>query len=152
MADSITREQVLQFRVRAQQLDRERLQAGEAAVLDFGVQDTGPDGGPWALAIRGVDVSGVPGDDLATVWTLRGAPHIYRRADLPAAAAATWPFSDAGKRIFDAAKPLKAVGIGNLEALDAVAAAMRSIVTEPMVKGEVSTRLTPLMDEPYRRF
>ena len=28
---------------------------------------------------------------------------------------------------------------------------MRAVVTEPMVKGEVSTRLTPLLDEPYLR-
>ncbi|HEV2928987.1 MAG TPA: crosslink repair DNA glycosylase YcaQ family protein, partial [Propionibacteriaceae bacterium] len=28
---------------------------------------------------------------------------------------------------------------------------MRTVVTRPMVKGEVSTRLTPLLDEPYRR-
>ena len=154
MADSITREQILQFRVRAQQLDAESRAIADVAVLDFGVQDTGPDGGLWALAIRGVDVSALSTDELATAWTLRGAPHIYRRADLPGVAAATWPFSnaDAGKRIFDAAKPLRQAGIGNLDALDAVAAAMRSIVTQPMVKGDVSTRLTPLMDEPYRRF
>ena len=84
-----------------------------------------------------------PADDLATVWTVRGAPHVYRRADLPGVAAATAPFSDAdaGKRIYDASKPLKAAGIANLAALDAVADAMRSIVTAPMVKGECPARL-----------
>lgn len=154
MADAIAREQVLPFRVHAQQLDSEATGVADAAVLDFGVQDTGPDGGLWALAIRGVDVSALSGDEFATVWTIRGAPHLYRRSDLPVVAAATWPFSDsdAGRRIFDASKPLKQAGIGNLEALDAVAAAMQTIVTEPLVKGEVSTRLTPLMDKPYRRF
>ena len=88
------------------------------------------------------------------MWTIRGAPHVYRRADLPGVAAATAPFSDAdaGKRIFDAAKPLKAAGIPNLAALDAVADAMRSIVTAPMVKGEMSTRLTAVLAEPYLRF
>jgi hypothetical protein len=88
------------------------------------------------------------------VWTIRGAPLVYRRAALPAGAAPPAPFSDAdaGKRIYDASKPLKAAGIPNLVALDAVADAMRSIVTEPMVKGEMSTRLTAVMDEPYRRF
>ena len=88
------------------------------------------------------------------MWTIRGAPHVYRRADLAGVAAATAPFSDAdaGKRIFDASKPLKAAGIPNLAALDAVADAMRSIVTAPMVKGEMSTRLTAVLDEPYLRF
>jgi hypothetical protein len=150
---SVAREQVLGFRVRAQQLDRDAGRLEDTAVLDLGVQDTGPDGGLWALAIRGVDVSGV-GDELATVWTVRGAPHRYRRSDLPAVAAATAPFSDAdaGKRIYDASKPLKAAGISNLAALDAVADAMRSIVTAPMVKGEMSGGLTRRLDEPYLRY
>jgi hypothetical protein len=154
----VSRAQVLSFRVRAQQLDREpggdRRRLADTAVLDFGVQDTGPDGGRWALAVRGVDVSAVPDDDLVLLWTVRGAPHHYRRADLSGVAAAVAPFSDAdaGKRIYDATKPLAAAGIGNLAALDAVAAAMRSVVTRPLVKGEVSTRLTALMDPPYLRF
>jgi Winged helix DNA-binding domain len=151
---SINRKQVLSFRVRAQQLDRPHGRLSDTAVLDIGVQDTGPDGGLWALANRGVDVSTVSAKDLATLWTIRGAPHLYRRRDVPAIATAVEPFSDedAGKRIFDAAKPLKATGISNLAALDTVAAAMRSIVTKPMVKGEVSTRLTVMMDEPYLRY
>jgi len=149
-----TRAQVLGFRMGAQQLDRDGGDLADTTVLDIGVQDTGPDGARGALTLRGVDVSGPGGDDLVLVWTLRGAPHAYRRADLPYVAAAVEPYSDAdaGKRIFDAAKPLKEAGIGNLEALDAVATRMRSLVTRPMVKGEVSSRLTPLMDEPYRRF
>jgi hypothetical protein len=154
MGSSISRRDALGFRVRAQQLDRASGDLPDTTVLDIGVQDTGPDGALWALAIRGVDVPALGEDDLAMLWTIRGAPHAYRRADLPAVARAVEPFSeaDAGKRIFDASKPLKAAGIGNLEALDVVAAAMRSTVTTPMVKGEVSTRLTGLMDEPYLRF
>jgi winged helix DNA-binding protein len=154
VARSLTRRQVLDLRVHAQQLDRTAAATvSDTAVLDLGVQDTGPDGGRWALAVRGVDVAAIGEDELVTVWTIRGAPHLYRRTDLPAVAAATRPFSDAdaGKRIFDAAKPLKAAGIGNLEALDAVAAAMRSVVTVPTVKGEMSARLTELMPEPYLR-
>jgi hypothetical protein len=153
VATAVTREQVLGFRVRAQQLDRESGSLDDTAVLDIGVQDTGTDGGLWALAIRGVDVPPLD-DELATAWTIRGAPHLYRRSDLPAVAGATAPYSDAdaGKRIFDAAKPLKAAGIPNLAALDVVAEAMRSIVTEPMVKGEMSGRLTAVMEPPYLRF
>jgi hypothetical protein len=154
MAVRFTREEALGFRVRAQQLHRASGTLGNTAVLDIGVQDTGPDGGLWALANRGVDVSAPPAEALATVWTIRGAPHLYRREDLPAVAAAVQPFSDAdaGKRIFDAAKPLKAAGIGNLAALDEVAAAMRAVVSRPTVKGEVSTQLTARMSSPYLRF
>lgn len=154
MAVSTTRSQVLAFRVRAQQLDRDAGTLAETAVLDIGMQDTGPDGGLWGLAVRGVDVSAGFGDELVTVWTVRGAPHLYRREDISGVAAAVEPFSDAdaGKRIFDASKPLKAAGIENLAALDAVAEAMRSVVTKPMVKGEVSTRLAAIMSAPYLRF
>jgi hypothetical protein len=143
---------VLDLRLRAQQLDREAGTLASTAILDIGVQDTGTDGALWALAVRGVPEP--PPDELATVWTIRGAPHVYRRADLPAVAAATRPFSDAdaGKRIYDASKQLKAAGIPNLAALDAVTDAMRAIVTAPMVKGEMSARLAAVMDEPYLRF
>jgi len=152
VAIAVTRRQALGLRLRAQQLGRNSGTVADTAVLDIGVQDTGTDGALWALAVRGVDHP--PADDLATVWTIRGAPHVYRRADLPGVAAATAPFSDAdaGKRIYDASRPLKAAGIPNLVALDRVADAMRSIVTAPMVKGEMSARLTAVMDEPYRRF
>ncbi|MBA2560792.1 MAG: winged helix DNA-binding domain-containing protein [Propionibacteriales bacterium] len=154
MVTSVSRAQVLSFRVRAQQLGRERGLLADTTVLDIGAQDTGPDGGLWALAIRGVDVTRLSDDELATVWTVRGAPHLYRREDLPTVAVEVAPFSDAdaGKRIFDATKPLRSAGIGNIEALDAVAAAMRSVVGEPMVKGDVSTRVTALMGPPYLRF
>jgi len=152
MARQLTRSDVLGFRMRAHQLDRASGSVADTAVLDLGVQDTGADAGRWALAVRGLD--DVRADDLALVWTLRGAPHLYRRADLPGVAAATAPFSDAdaGKRIFDAAKPLKAAGIPNLTALDTVAAAMRDIVSTPTVKGEMSRQLTERMDRPYLRF
>lgn len=150
---TVTRRQVLGHRVRAQQLDRERTTLAEAAVLDIGVQDSGADGARWGLAVRGVDVGAVAEDELAMAWTIRGAPHVYRRSDLPDVAAAVEPFSDAdaGKRIYDASKPLKAAGIGNIEALDAVAAAMRSVVVEPTGKGEVSSRLAAMVEPPFLR-
>jgi len=154
MAVTAPRAQVLAFRVRAQQLERDAGALAGTAVLDIGVQDTGTDGGLWALANRGVDVSAVSGDDLATVWTVRGAPHLYLRSDLPSVAVAVQPFSDAdaGKRIFDASRPLKAAGIANLTALDEVAANMRAVVTRPKVKGEVSAELAARMSAPYLRF
>ncbi len=147
----LTRREVLAFRTRAQQLGREAGTVADTAVLDLGVQDTGTDGAAWALALRGV--TDVPAGDVVLVWTLRGAPHLYRRADLPGIAAATAPFSeaDAGKRVFDAARALRAAGIPVLEGLDTIAARMREIVTAQTVKGEMSTRLTAVLDEPYLR-
>jgi hypothetical protein len=154
MVASVTREQVLSLRARAQQLDHGTVTIAESAVLDIGAQDTGPDGARWALLIRGVDLADISSDELVRVWTIRGAPHLYRRDDLPSVAAAAEPFSDedAGKRIYDATKALKVAGISNLAALDAVAASMRSVVTGPMAKGEVSARVSALMDQPYLRF
>jgi hypothetical protein len=161
---STTSSQVLSFRVRAQQLDRESGTLADTAILDLGAQDTGTGGARWALSNRGVDLAALSKnalsknslsvDELLGAWTIRGAPHLYRRESLPLVAAAVEPFSeaDAGRRIFDAAKPLKAAGIGCLEALDAVASAMRSVVTAPLAKGEVSARVAALMDPPYLRF
>ena len=141
------------FRFRRHQLDRDPAVGGkgsDVALLDYGVQDTGPDGAAWALAIRGAAASPV---DLVYAWTLRGAPHAYRRGDVEAIAVATAPMSetDAGKRIFDANKPLKAAGIPALEALRAIAGHQRKIVRTPTVKGEVSSRLTEVVDQPYLR-
>ena len=150
----VDQRQVMSFRIHAQQLDRVKGTVAGTAVLDIGVQDTGPDGGLWALAARGVDVKALPGKDLILLWTVRGAPHYYRRADAGRVAAAVEPFSDddAGKRIFDASKPLKQAGIANLDALDEVAKQMRAIVTKPTVKGDLSGRLAKVMPEPYLRF
>nr|WP_211661062.1 crosslink repair DNA glycosylase YcaQ family protein [Modestobacter muralis] len=138
-------------RVRAHQLDRTAGTLADTGVLDLGVQDTGAEAARWALAVRGLD--DVPAGDLALVWTLRGAPHVYRRADLLGVVAATAPFSeaDAAKRVFDGARPLRAAGTPVLTALDTMASAMREIVAAPTVKGEMSRRLTERMDAPYLR-
>ena len=147
----LTARDVLAFRARTQQLGRTGGTLEDTAVLDLGVQDTGTDGAAWALALRGLP--NPPADGLVLLWTLRGAPHVYRRSDLGAIAAATAPFSDAdaAKRMFDAARPLKAAGIPALVGLDTVAARMREIVVRPTVKGELSSRLTAALEEPYLR-
>ena len=147
---TLTREQVLRCRVAAQQLDRGGRHR-DAAVLDLGAQDTGPDGARWALEIRGARI---PDDDLLLAWTLRGAPHAYRRAEAAqvAAAVAPWSEADAAKRVINAGRPLKEAGIPVLEALDHVAEVMREIAARPVVKGEMSGRLTEALDPPYLRW
>ncbi len=87
--------------------------------------------------------------ELFTAWTLRGAPHVYRRKQTAAVANAVAPWSeaDAAKRIFDASKPLKAAGVPVLEALDRISAEMRQAVTRPMVKGDLSRHLHEVLPE-----
>ena len=158
VAARIARTDVLRHRARAQQLDRQDAGADwvtSTAVLDLGVQDTGGDGAAWALALRGARLTATtatPG--LALAWTLRGAPHAYRRTDLPHLLRALAPASeaDARRRVFDASKPLVAAGTDVTDALVTVARAMREVVAGPTVKGELSGRLTGLLPEPYLRW
>jgi hypothetical protein len=160
MLQPITRAQVLRFRVHSQQLDRlpDPGRAVTAAdVLDLGVQDTGTGGAAWSLVNRGVPVPANPVElpgSLALVWSIRGAPHAYRRTDLVDVEAAVLPFSeaDAGKRIFDANKPLKAAGIHATDALDEVARHMSGIASEPTPKGVMSSRLAAELPAPYLRW
>lgn len=158
-----SREQILAYRIATQQLNAEpgSVDLLHAPILDFGVQDTGADSASWALANRGVALSAAKLSaaadqlsELALAWTLRSAPHFYRRKDLPEIRIATSPLSeaDAGKRIFDANRPLKAAGISATTALAEVSTKMRALVTEPMVKGEVSRRLAKQVSEPYLRY
>lgn len=147
-----SRRDLLRFRFRRHDLHRPPGddRADLPDIVDLGVQDTGHDGAAWALAIRG----GPPTrEGLVLAWTLRGAPHAYRRVDVDAVALATAPYSevDAAKRVFDAATPLKAAGLAVLDALRTVAVEMRDIVDVPRSKGEVSTRLTERLAPPFLR-
>lgn len=150
----VRRRDVLRFRFRRHQLDRDPGSVDDpqdVALLDYGVQDTGVGMG-WALAVRGVATVDV--DALALCWTLRGAPHAYRRRDLLEVAVATSPFSedDAAKRVIDASKPLSAAGIAVLDALRVVAGHLRTLAEVPIAKGEASGRLTALLGPPYLRW
>jgi Winged helix DNA-binding domain len=154
------RQEALARRLAAQQLDRPPAERAltDATVLDLGVQDTGRDGASWALANRGVPVGSpaalAESPDLALVWSLRGAPHCYRRADLRGVLDATAPYSDADarKRTLDASRPLTAAGIGMREGMDVVAATMRAVVTGPTPKGALSGALTDRLPAPYLRW
>ena len=154
------RSEALAYRISAQQLDRApaRRPITDAAIFDFGIQDTSRDGASWALVNRGVPVRDAAelevSPDVALAWTLRAAPHYYRRSDLPDVLLATSPLSDrdAAKRVIGADKPLKEAGIPTLAGLTEVAIQLRHVVTRPMVKGDVSTHLTKRLDPPYLRY
>ena len=141
------------FRVRAQQLDRALGLAGRHRRPRHrrpGHRHRRRAVGPGPPRRR----RGRPTTHLATGVDVRGAPHVYRRATSPASPPpprrSPTPTPASGSST--PRKPLKAAGIPNLEASTPSPDAMRSIVTAPMVKGEMSTRLTAVLDEPYLRF
>lgn len=151
---TLTRADVMRLRVARHQLDRAPGVAQnprDVDILDLGVPDTGSPAGAWALANRGAPPAGP--DELARVWTLRGAPHLYRRSDLARVAVATAPFSeaDAAKRVLAAARPLREAGIPVLDALTIVARHLREIARDPVPKGEASTALSAMVGDPYLR-
>lgn len=157
-AATVDRATALRFRARVQELDTEPGGVADptaAAILDAGVQDTGTGGAWWALATRGVALTAADRPpDLAVAWTLRGAPHAYRRSDLRAVERAVRPWSDAdaAKRVFDAARALRAAGTSPQEAIGTAARVMRGVVVRPMAKGEVSTAMTAALPDAYLRW
>ncbi|MFI5489990.1 DNA glycosylase AlkZ-like family protein [Micromonospora echinaurantiaca] len=131
----VSREQVLAYRAAAQQLHRPGRAAADLAVLDLGVQDTPYGSAQLALAARGAPTA--DDDRLELVWSMRGAPHLHRRAELPGLAAAIWPLDDA-----DATRRLpgqirEGARLG-LAAFRVAADAFAAVVTGPMAKGDVS--------------
>jgi Winged helix DNA-binding domain len=85
-------------------------------------------------------------DRLALVWSIRGAPHLHRRAGLATLAAALWPLSDADAtaRIADSHIKLGArLGIAAFTvAAQAMHAVVGGIAGEPMAKGDVSAAVS----------
>ncbi|WP_425310407.1 winged helix DNA-binding domain-containing protein [Ammonicoccus fulvus] len=141
----VTRDQALRHRWRVQQLSAAPDSVGSAtdvAILDLGVQSGAGDAGRLALRNRGVSsdeaqrVTTGFTDDLALVWSVRGAPHFYRRDDLRDVERAVWPVSpaDAAKRSAGAARD----PIDHLAGMVTIAEHVRAALSEPMTKGEVS--------------
>ncbi|HEX2314260.1 MAG TPA: crosslink repair DNA glycosylase YcaQ family protein [Thermomonospora sp.] len=130
----VDRARVMAYRVAAHELDRDA--AGEPAVLDVGVQDTPAGTAVVALAARGWTV---PDDgSLVLTWSVRGAPHLHRRADLTAVAEALWPLGDADATTRITSTRMKEGAALGVAAFRAAAEAMREVVTAPLPKGEVS--------------
>ena len=153
----VSRADVLAYRVAAQQLHRDSGAAPvELAVLDIGLQDSTqvPVELSFTARVRDpVDVAELagPGKPLALVWSLRGAPHLHRRAELDTLAAALYPLSeaDATARLNETGPSVQRAGIGALEQYTTAVRELRASVTTPMAKGaastEVSRRLPPVM-------
>ena len=121
-------------------------------MLDLGVQDTGPDGAGWALsAPRRQTSCRRP----VMAWSLRGAPHVYRRAEVAAVAAAVRPWSESGRGQAHLRRRRAAQeGRASLCSMPSTGSrpTMRDIAAQPVVKGEMSSQLTARLDEPYVRW
>src|SRR3954471_12978018 len=155
---TMSREQVLAYRVSAQGLHRNASAVDKLGVLDLGVQEAM--GHPAALAFAarlpgGATVTPAvgPGHRLALAWTLRGAPHVHRRSDLDAVARALWPLSeaDAAGRLNETGPSVQRAGIPALEQYEIAVAAMREVVTSPTAKGAASTEVTKRIPKPMWR-
>ena len=154
-----TRADVLAYRIHAQQLDRRPASGGRSPMRRSSTSACRTPGGTaragrWpTAAFRSPAEELEASADVALAWTLRGSPHYYRRADLFDVLVATSPFSeaDAAKRVVGAGKPLKEAGVTTLDGLAEVAARLRAVVDPADVKGDVSTRLTAALAEPYLR-
>ncbi|MDT4930456.1 MAG: hypothetical protein QOF92_3323 [Pseudonocardiales bacterium] len=148
----ISRNQVIAYRVAVQGLHRDAGAIGDLAILDIGVQEAM--GHPAALAFAarlpadvdlGPDAIAVgPSHRLALAWTLRGAPHVHRRADLNALGAALWPLSeaDAAGRLNETAPSVKRAGIAALDQFETAVKEMRAVVTSATAKGAASTAVS----------
>lgn len=154
---AVDREQVLAYRIAAQELHRPHGDLAKLAVLGLGVQDAQQVSARLAIAARlDHDPSGLAADAFADTlaaagvtlaWTHRGAPHLHHAAELPAVAASMVPLSDADgqARLAWQRKDVDMAGLSTVEALRTATAAMREAVDATMTKGAASERVTKLL-------
>jgi hypothetical protein len=145
----VTRAQVLAHRQEVHGLAARRPRLTDLAVLDLGVQNTPPGALIAALSARldappGPDADLTAGGALTLAWTLRGAPHLHRTADLPVVAAACWPRddADAAARLGWQRKRLAEVDGAARWAYRTVAEAVRAVLVAPMTKSALSRAVT----------
>jgi Winged helix DNA-binding domain len=152
MSDDERRQRVVSAAVRMGLA--ERIPGARATeLLDLGIQDPSPGAAVTALAAR---CDGRPELGNTTVaWTLRGAPHVIRGADLGWWMAALRPLDgdDLAARLYDYGSRLLKAGHDPLEGLEQTATAMRWVIARgPLPRSELSTEVTKLVDEQYRPY
>lgn len=142
MAPRLDRAQALAYRAWAQGLG----DADPDDVLTVGLQDT--PGGSAALALRQRTTTTRP--DLVLALTMRGSPHLHRRADLPALRAALRPRDNEALRAYlgGYGDALIAAGADGPALLAEVARELRAAFPgETASKGELSGAVSPRVPE-----
>lgn len=153
----VSRQQVLAYRARAQGLLRDVSKVGDLAVLDLGVQEAmgHPAAAAFDVRLKGTppdDVFG-PGKPLALVWSLRGAPHVHRRAELNALAKALYPLSEADAigRLNETGPSVAEAGITGAEQFELALEAMAAVIDKPTAKGAASSGVTKRLPDVMAR-
>src|SRR5664279_5537876 len=161
---AVTGAQLRAHRILATGLARTAAEPAELPVWDLGIQDR--DGSArLAIATRladpaaGETVTGLVDEPGGTggpvlLWSLRGAPHLHRRADAARFAAALWPAddADAAARLSGDAGRLHSDGADPLQAYRVVSDAMRAVITDATVKGAASAAVTAAIPAQYSGF
>jgi hypothetical protein len=151
----VDRRQVLAYRIAEHGLHRSGRDLADLAVVRAGLQDSVRDTALLAAVAR-LDAPVSFGDDerLVLAWTLRGAPHFHRRADLPGVVRGLVPLDDADAlaRMLWQRKDLAATGLAATDVVFTAAAAIRKVVTKPMTKGAVSAAVTKVLPPAFARW
>ncbi|HEY5116686.1 MAG TPA: crosslink repair DNA glycosylase YcaQ family protein [Nakamurella sp.] len=157
---ALTGAQLRAHRILGTGLARTAIGPADLPVWDLGIQDR--DGSSrLAIATRlaapaaigSVDEPGGTGGRVL-LWSLRGAPHLHRRADAARFAAALWPAdaADAAARLSGDAGRLHSDGADPLRAYRVVSDAMREVITDAAVKGAASAAVTAAIPARYSGF
>ena len=153
-AQELSPAEVLAHRFRVQSLASRVEDGDELAVLDVGVQDTPP--GSAALALRArLRPGAAVGAETCLLWSIRGAPHVHRRADVAALVTALRPRdgADLAARLGGQADIVPSQGADGVAVLDDVAQAMRDVAGRRAIgKPELSTGVTELLGDRVTRW
>lgn len=155
--ETVTREQVLAYRMAVQGLHRPTREPSGLAIFDLGVQDSNVQSARVAIAIRLKDVSRLKAIDaggFTLIWSHRASPHLHRTAELPDFAAALWPLSerDATLRLAQRGREMSKGGRSVIEAWELATRAMGEVVDRPMTKGEASAAMTAKLPDDLSAF
>jgi hypothetical protein len=148
----VPREQVMAWRIARHGLHRDTGAVTGLRVLDLGVQEVVAGSHRVALAARLPTGAALHDPGLALVWAQRGAPHLLRRADIPAHAARLYPHNDtdtAARLGTPFTRSMRDAHIPPRDAFARAAAVLRHVVSEEMPRAQASTEMTAALPPAY---